>query len=179
MTLKIVKSEKENGSDSGSIDKGIFIIEAKNAKSGEVGYIADVNKKISVAQKLIPQVVRYTSYKEASRQVNHIKSNINGLELKILGKKRIEEILATQGDLDIVVPSNEVNGAYIVGVYDTATKETIGYMRYNTDNKQYFMKKNKEGAAFWDSKENVDGFIDGAKSLISSYPNLELRAEKI
>jgi hypothetical protein len=177
MTLKIVHSKgKGSCSTSEELDKGTFIIEAKNNK-GEVGYIADVNKKISVSAKLIPQVVRYSSYKEAKRQVNHIKSNINGFELNILGKKRIEEILAGQNDLDVVVPINEVKDTYIVGVYDNTTKETIGYVTYNPDNKGYFMKKNKEAVAFWEGEDKVNEFIEGGKGLIKNYPNLELRAE--
>lgn len=184
MTLKVVHREKGNSSDSS--DKGTFIIEAtkrenkqKNIK-GDVGYIADVNGKISVSTKLIPQVVRYSSYKEASKQVNHIESNINGLDLKILGQKKIEEILANQGDLDVVIPVNEVTGGtYIVGVYDTNTKETIGYMTYDPQSKKYAMKKDKSAVAFWEGKENVDGFIEDAKKLIANHPNLELKSEKI
>jgi hypothetical protein len=29
---------------------------------------------------------------------------------------------------------------------------------------------------FWDSKENVDKFIEGGTKLIASYPNLKLTA---
>jgi hypothetical protein len=75
-----------------------------------------------------------------------------------------------------VVPVGEVEDTYIVGVYDTTTKETIGYVAYNPDNKQYFMKKNKESVAFWEGKD-VDNFIEGAKGLIAAYPNLELKSE--
>ena len=177
MTLKVVhKNGKGLNGTSVSSDNGMFIIEAKNEK-GITGYIAEVNGKISVADKLIPQVIRYSSYKKAKIQLNHIESNIQGLELKILGKKQIEEILSNQGDLDVVVPISDVKDTYIVGVYDTVTKETIGYVAYNPNNKQYFMKKNKEAVAFWEGKENVDQFTTGAKDLIKSYPNLELRSE--
>ena len=173
MTLKIIKGKKETGS--GVSDKGLFIIEAINNKD-EVGYIAEVGGKISVSQKLIPQVVRYTSYKEAKLQVNHIESNIQGLKLKILSQKKIEEILADDKNLDVVVPVGEVKESYIVGVFDNTTLETIGYLCYNPDNKSYFMKQSKNGVAFWDSKENVDKFIEGGTKLIASYPNLKLTA---
>lgn len=181
MTLKVVKGAKgkrSSGISSAESDEGIFIIEAKNIKD-EVGYIAEVNGKISVSQKLIPQVVRYTSYKAAKRQLNHIESNIQGLELKILGKKAIEEIIAGDKDLDVVIPANEVKEAYIIGVYDTTTKETIGYVTFNPAANNYYMKKTKEGVSFWEGKNTVDKFVGDAKKLIASHPNLELRPEKL
>jgi len=179
MTLKIVKGGKSNsGIYSGESDKGLFIIEATNTKDVK-GYISEVDGKISVSGKLIPQVVRYESYKEAKRQINHIESNIQGLTLKILGKKAIEEILSNQENLDIVVPVADVKESHIVGVYDTTTKETIGYVAYNPSANNYYMKKNQEEVAFWESKEKVDAFIQGAKGLIAAYPNLELRAEQL
>lgn len=181
MTLKIVKGGgkgKRSSGISSDQDSGIFIIEAKNNK-GEIGYIADVNGKISVSPKLIPQVTRFKSYKAAKRQINHIESNIQGLELKVLGQKQIEEIIAKDSTLDVVIPASEVKEAYIVGVFDTTTKETIGYITYNPEGNNYYMKKTKEGVSFWDGKDNVEKFIEGAKGLISSYPNLELRSEKL
>lgn len=179
MTLKIVKGGKSNSESSSKLsDKGLFIIEATNTKD-EVGYISDVNKKISISFKLIPQVVRYTSRKDAEKQINHIKSNIQGLKLKIIGQKRIEEILAAQDDLDLVVPVEEVKDSHIVAIYDTTTKETIGYLAYNSEGNNYFMKTSKEGIAFWDSKDHVEKFIEGAKGLISSQPNLKLKLEKL
>jgi hypothetical protein len=172
MTLKVIKGKKTGSNVS---DKGLFIIEATNNKE-EVGYIAEVGGKISVSQKLIPQVVRYTSYKEAKHQVNHIESNVKGLKLKILSQKSIEEILSSDQNLDVVIPIKEVKESYIVGVFDNTSLETIGYLCYNPDNKSYFMKKSKDGVAFWDSKENVDKFIEGGTRLIASYPNLKLTA---
>jgi len=187
MTLKIIKgkgSSNSNGSENSNSDKGVFIIETRKIEDasrsikGEVGYIAEVNGKISVALKLIPQVVRYTSYKEASRQINHIRDHIgNGVELKILGQKRIEELLAGQSDLDVVVPIDEVAGTYIVGVRDKNTNETLGYIEYKPDTKQYLIKKTKEAVAFWEGKENVDQFIEGANPPTPAHPNLELKAE--
>lgn len=183
MSLKVIKGGKKAGVQS---DKGIFIIEARkiedksNNIKGEVGYIAEVNGKISVAFKLIPQVVRYSSYKEASRQINHIQSHIGrGVELNILGKKAIEEIIAGDADLNVVVPAGEVKEAYIVAVYDTTTKETIGYITFNPQGNNYYMKKTKEAVSFWEGKKTVDQFVDGAKRLIASHPNLELRPEKL
>ena len=183
MTLKIIKGKgASNSNGSENSDKGVFIIEAikPEDKSGkkESGYIAEVNGKISVAFKLIPQVVRYTSYKEASRQINHIKDHIgNGVELKILGQKRIEEILAGQTDLDVVVPVDEVKNTYIVCVRDKNTNETIGYLEYNQGTNQYSVKSTKDGVAFWEGKENVEKFIEGAQPLIANHPNLELKPE--
>ncbi len=179
MTLKIVKGGKSKNSEisSGSSDKGLFIIEATNVNN-EVGYIADVKNKISVSAKLIPQVIRYNSYKEAKRQINHIESNIQGLKLKVIGQKRIEEILANQKDLDMVVPLKEVTDTYIVSIFDINTKETIGYLSYNPATSDYSMKHNKDQVAFWESKNDVDQFIEGAKDLITSHPNLKLRPEK-
>lgn len=185
MTLKVIKGKGgSNSNGSTNSDKGVFIIEvikpddkSRNIK-GEVGYIAEVNGKISVALKLIPQVVRYTSYKEASRQINHIRDHIgNGVELNILGQKRIEELLAGQSDLDVVVPIDEVKGTYIVAVRDINTNETLGYIEYKPDTNQYLIKKTKEAVAFWEGKENVEKFIEGAKPLIANHPNLELKAE--
>lgn len=179
MTLKIVKGKGKRSSRISSEESGdLFIIEAKNVKK-EVGYIADVNGKISVSPKLIPQVVRFDSYKAAKRQLNHIESNIQGLELKILGKKQIEEIVAGDSNLDVVIPAGEVKEAYIVSVYDTTTKETIGYVTYNQQGNNYYMKKTKDGVSFWEGKETVEQFVAGAKGLIQSYPNLELRPEKL
>jgi hypothetical protein len=173
MTLKIVK-----GGNKIKTDSGTYIIQAINIKD-EIGYIADVNNKISVSKKLIPQVVRYTSYKEAKRQLNHIESNIQGLKLKILGEKHIAEILEDQDNLDIVVPVNEVNNSYIVSVFDKDTKEIIGYITFNPDNNTYMIKKDRGGVAFWEGKENVERFIEGAKQLIKSYPNLELISQSL
>ncbi len=179
MTLKIVNGGRSNsGSSSKFSDKGIFIIEATNIKN-EVGYIADVNNKISISFKLIPQVVRYTSHKEAEKQINHIKSNIQGLILKIIGKKRIEEILANQDDFNAVVPVEDTTDSYIIAVYDTTTKETIGYLAYNSEANNYFMKNSKEAIAFWDSKDHVEKFIEGSKDLLSAHPNLKLKVEKL
>jgi len=179
MTLKIVKGGKSNSvSSSEESEVGLFIIECVNSK-GELGYIAEVNNKISVSQKLIPQVVRFNSYKDAKKQINHIQSNIQGLTLKVIGQKRIEEILAGQGDLDIIVPVGEVKASYIVSVYDTNTKETIGYLAFEPKDNKYSMKTNKEAVAFWESKDHVDKFIEGAKGLIVSHKNLELRSEKL
>ena len=180
MTLKIVKGKgkKSSGISTEESDKGIFIIEAKNNKS-EIGYIADVNGKIAVSPKLIPQVVRFTSYKAAKREINHINSNIQGLELKILGQKQIEEIISADKNLDVVIPASEVKEAYIVGIYDITTKETIGYLAYNSQANNYFMKKTKREVAFWEGLETVNSFITTAKGLIASYTNLELRPEKL
>jgi hypothetical protein len=172
MTLKVVKNNKGVSGD------GIFIIEATNVNN-ETGYIADVNKKISVSSTLIPQVIRYSTYKEAKVQLNHIESNIQGLKLKILGRKQIEEILSKQGDLDVVVPVGDVKGNSIVSVYDKTTKEIIGYISLNPENNTYFMKKNKDGVAFWEG-DKVNQFIEGAsKTLLQSYPNLELKPEPL
>ena len=173
MTLKIVK-----GGNKLTSDKGTYIIQAINIKD-EVGYIADVNNKISVSEKLIPQVVRYSSYKEAKRQLNHIESNIQGLKLKILGEKQIAEILESQENLDIVVPVDEVKESCIVSVFDKDTKEVIGYITFNPENNSYYVKKDRGGVAFWEGKENVERFVEGAKALISSYPNLELISQKL
>lgn len=181
MTLKIVKGGKSNstsGKSSEVSDKGLFIIEAENVK-GEVGYISEVNGKISVSQKLIPQVVRYTSYKDAKRQINHIESNIQGLKLKILGQKRIEEILSSQEGLDVVVPIGEVKETYIVSICDINSKEKLGYLAYNQETNQYYMKSNREAVAFWENLSDVEQFIEAAKGLISSQPNLELKHEKL
>ena len=181
MTLRIVKGGKSNsnsGTSSEVSDKGLFIIEATNVKE-EVGYISEVNNKISVSQKLIPQVVRYTSYKDAKRQINHILSNIQGLKLKILGQKRIEEILSSQEGLDVVVPIGEVKETYIISICDINSKEKLGYLAYNQETNQYSMKANREAVAFWESLDHVEKFIDGAKSLISSKPNLEMKHEKL
>lgn len=177
MTLRIVKGGK-SGTSSELSDKGLFIIEATNVK-GEVGYISEVNNKISVSQKLIPQVVRYNSYKDAKRQINHIESNIQGLKLKILGQKRIEEILSSQDNLDIIVPIGEVKETYIVSICDINSKEKLGYLAYHPETNQYSMKQNKEAIAFFEGLDHVEKFIEGAKSLISSKPNLELKYEKL
>lgn len=173
MTLKIVKG----GISSEISDKGLFIIEATNNK-GEVGYISEVNNKISVSQKLIPQVVRYTSYKDAKRQINHIESNIQGLKLKILGQKKIEEILSNQENLDVVVPVGEVKEVYIVCICDSNTNDKLGYMAYDPLTKQYTMKADKSAIAFFESKEHVEQFISEAKALIKN-PNLTLKPEKL
>lgn len=184
MTLRVIKGKGVNENGSGNSDRGVFIIETRKIEDkgrnikGEVGYIAEVNGKISVSFKLIPQVVRYTSYKEANRQINHIRDHIgNGVELNILGQKRIEELLAGQTDLDVVVPVDEVKDTYIVKVFDINTNETIGYLEYNPDTKKYSVKSTKEAVAFWEGKENVDNFIEGAKPLIANHPNLELKSE--
>ena len=172
MTLKIVKG-KSGSSGSVNSDKGEFIIQATNINN-EVGYIADVDKKISVSAKLIPQVLKFSSYKEAKRQVNHINSNVQGLKLKIIGQKQIDEIIENDKTLDVVIPIGDAKESYIVSVFDTTTLEVIGYLCYNPENKSYFMKKSKDAVAFWDGKDNVEKFIEGAKGLIASYPNLKL-----
>jgi hypothetical protein len=94
-----------------------------------------------------------------------------------LGKEKIEKILAEQKNIDITVPIEDIKEElYGVCVVDINTNEKLGYLCYKPELKEYYLKPDKNGIAFWEGNQ-VDGFIGSATSLIAHHKNLKLEKE--
>jgi len=171
MALKVVKNDyakEENVSTD-----AIYIIQVKNQK-GEIGYVGNHLGNTFVFKDICSEVIKYTSIKEAKVVAN----KISNVQIRILGKEKIEKILAEQKNIDITIPIEDIKEElYGVCVVDINTNEKLGYLCYKPELKEYYLKPDKNGIAFWEGSNQVDGFIGSATSLIAHHKNLKLEKE--
>lgn len=171
MTMKVVKNNKLK-QEKESADS-MYIIQVTNQK-GETGYVGKHLGKIFVFGEICSEVEKYTSIKEAKEVAN----KISNVQTKILGKQRIEKILAQQSNVDVTIPIEDVDyELFCIYVLDTITNEKLGYLCFKPELNQYYMKPNKDGIAFWEGADTTDEFIKSASSLIAEHKNLILEKE--
>ncbi len=172
--LKVVKNNINIKNDNSENVDSYFIIQITTVGHG-TGYLIVDNGKDMFSKQIIPPVKRFPSYKEAKKYAN----KFSHCKIEIFGRHKIEKLIAAQGDIAITVPINEVKeDVFCVSVFDKDTKEKIGYISIN-DKKQYLIKKNKDGIAFWSSEKDANDFITQASELLSNHPNLRLESEKL
>lgn len=174
MALRVIKNDTPNEEVK---NDQIFIVEVKNGK-GEVGFIGNHLGKVFVFPNICSEVIKFKTAKEAREVAN----KVSNVQTRILNKEKIEKILATQKDIDVVIPAKDVNEIlYCVAIVDVNTNETIGRLGYKPELKQYYMidreKSKTEPVAFWEGEENVNSFIESAGSLIAQHKNLKLVKE--
>ena len=150
MALKVVKGAHTTEKSK----KGTFIIEVTN-QEGKTGYLCEVDGKACVTDLIIPEVIKFDNYDKAKDAANEIK----GVQTRVIGEKTIDKILEQQGvkEQDIIPVASVEKSIFHVIVRDENTSEKIGYVSFK-DN-AYVIVSGTEGAAFWDSEENVEGFI--------------------
>lgn len=174
MALKVVHNEKEDNSKK-EADQ-VFIVEVKNQKN-EIGYVGSHNGKVFVFKDICSEVIKFKTAKDA----REVALKISNVQTRILNKEKIENILSTQKDIDVVVPASDVAvDLYCVAVIDTNTNEKIGHLGYKPELKQYYLESSrdeKKPIAFWEGETNVDSFIESATSLVEKHKNLKLVKE--
>lgn len=171
MALKVVKNSYAK-EETVSTD-ATYIIQVKNQK-GEIGYVGNHLGNIFVFKDICSEVIKYGSIKEAKLVAN----KISNVQTRILGKEKIGKILAEQTSIDVTVPIEDIKEElYCVCVMDINTDEKLGYLCYKPELKEYYLKPNKDGIAFWEGSEQTDGFIKSASSLIAAHKNLKLEKE--
>jgi len=172
MALRVIKNDTPDNENKSS-SKGIYIIQVKNQK-GEIGYVGKHLGKIFVFGELCSEVEKYSSAAEAKE----IAKKISNVQVEIIGRHKIEKILAKQKNIDVTVPIEDIKEKlYCVSVIDINTNEKIGYIGYKPELKQYYLKNSKEGIAFWEGEETTNNFMESAKGLISNHKNLKLEKE--
>ena len=150
MALKVVKGAHTTDES----NKGTFIIEVTNQEKKK-GYVCLIDGKACISDLIIPEVIKFDNYEIAKKSANEIK----GVQTRIIGEKTIDKILEKQGikEQEIIPIAAVDKSIFHVIVIDENTLEKIGYVSFK-DN-AYVIISGTEGAAFWDSEENVEGFI--------------------
>lgn len=169
MALKVVKGSSVKEESVSPDDT--YIIQVKNQK-GEIGYVGNHLGKIFIFKDICSEVIKYESTKDAKVVAN----KISNVQTRILGKEKIEKILAGQKNIDVTIPIADIKGdLYGVRVMDINTNEKLGYLCYKPELEQYYLKPDKNGIAFWEGADQVDGFINSAR--IENYKSLKFEKE--
>lgn len=172
MALRVIKNDGKDKEDKSS-SNGIYIIQVKNQK-GEIGYVGKHLGKIFVFGEICSEVEKYSSVEEAKE----VAKKISNVKAEIIGRHKIEKILASQKNIDVTIPIEDIKEKlYCVCVIDVNTNEKLGYIGYKPELKQYYLKNSKEGIAFWEGLKNTNEFIKSAKGLIANHKNLKLEKE--
>lgn len=164
MALKVVKGAHSTADSK----KGTFIIEVTNQEN-KTGYLCEIDGRACISDIIIPEVIKFEDYDEAKDAANAIK----GVQTRIIGEKTIEKILEKQGikEQEIIPVSAIQKTIYHVVITDENSGERIGYVSLKDG--KYVIVKTTEGAAFWDSEENVEGFINQVSDKMPSGLKLE------
>jgi hypothetical protein len=174
MALKVIKnSSPKKDRVENSSPENIFIIEVKNQK-GELGYVGKHLDKIFVFGEICSEVIKFKSAKDA----REVTKKISNVQTRILNREKIERVLSQQKNVDVTIPIEDIKeDLYCVSIIDINTNEKLGYIAYKPELKQYYMKTDKNGVAFWEGEKNVTDFIETAKGLIANHKNLKLEKE--